>query len=277
MAAKEEVGGAGAPAEAAPEAGGAGAQAEAAPEAPKAAPPQGPVVLFRARRLQKEFEATEYVLAASAVATGSGFGMALLGIAPFTPPNPFMVGLLLAIVQARLAHIWTTRQLRAQVRRHVTELGQVEDSGVLVVSLHCDGGLKRKLRLSLPRAGESKPSFAEVMKQGRSFVFLDRKLGEVVAGEEALDALLNSERVIASEELSVTPFQEESQLEAEKVAQRLANLTQEHLKAMKGRDEVSALETLAQLRHHAQIIGGVILTSGLVICLGGRYAAEQYV
>jgi len=241
---------------------------------------QLPRVLWKAPALAKEMQATEHMLGVSAMATGSGLGMALLGIAPFTPPNPFMFGLFLAVMQVRLAHIWMTRQMRAQVRRHVTELVQVEGSldadskEALVIRMTSDGGLVRTLHLVAPDGEEKKPPFSDVTSQGCTFVFFDRGQGKSDF-KEALDAVLDSERVIQKEELEVTPFEEESQLEADKMVQRLTSLTREHLKGLKGKDEVAPAASLGQIRRSSQLSGAVILSAGVVIGIGGRIASEQ--
>lgn len=233
---------------------------------------EGPVVLWKAPPLKNEFGMTEHLLRVSAVASGSGLGMALLGIAPFTAPNPFMVGLLLAVMQVRLTHIWGTRTLRAQTRRHVTELVQTIESDDVLVTIQCDGGVIRKLRLRSPAGSEKKPSFADIMKQGRTYIFFDMDLGK--AEQPAFDELLSSKHVLVSEELLVTPFEEESKEEAEKMVQRLVALTHEDLKQIQGKDVVTPKRSLAGLRRSGQLLGGVVLTAGLLICLSGRYSAD---
>lgn len=235
------------------------------------APAEGPTVLWEAPMLTKPYEQTESLLGVSALASASGLGMALLGVAPFTAPNPFMFALLLAVIQVRLSHIWGSRMLRAQTRRHVTQVVQTIESDVLLVAITCDGGLVRKLRLVAPAGNEKKPSFAEVIKEGKTYIFFDKEFGK---GEQALEELLLSDRVIASEEFTVTPLGEEDQGEADKVVQRLSTLSREDLKKIQGKDAVAPKKSLAQLRRSAQMLGSVILTAGLILCLGGRYSAE---
>lgn len=250
------------------------ASEEAAQETAQEAAPEGPVVLWEAKPLEKEFQITESLLNVSALASGSGLGMALLGIAPFTPPNPFMFGLLLAVVQVRLTHIWSTRLLRGHTRRHVTKLEQTITPDSYLIAITCDGGLTRTLRLKEPASDDKKPkpTFAETIEQGSTYISFDKDLGK--AQLPAFNELMQSDRVIASEKIEVKPFEDESQEEAEKVVQRLSALSKEDLKKIQGKDGGAPKKSLASLRRSGQLLGSVILTSGLLICLSGRYSAE---
>lgn len=240
----------------------------------------GPRELWRARPVQKEYREVEEVLGISALATGSGLGLALLGVAPFTPPNPFMAAILLTILQVRVAHAWTLRQLQAQARRHVTKVelmsGDVENSEeALSVRISCDGGLTRTLALTAPSSSSAKPPVCDVMKNGVTFIFLDRELGD--AKDEALldAALLQSDRVISSESITVQPFEGEgSEDDALNTVQKLAALRKEDLARLATKEESSVPAQVSRLRGAAVMSGAIILTGGLVICLGGRHAAD---
>jgi len=183
-----------------------------------------------------------------------------------------MFGLLIAVTQVRIVHSWMTRQLRMQVRRHVTEL--VHDSESQEATFRCDGGLARTLHLA-PAApdGEAKPPFADVIKKGGTFVFFDDNLGKSDE-QEALDALLMGEgTVISSEELSIAVYEDESQQDAEKIMQRLINLTPAHLSRLPA--DRSPQQTLAQMIRTSQVSGLVIVAAGAVICFSGRARAAN--
>ncbi|CAK0804152.1 unnamed protein product [Prorocentrum cordatum] len=137
---------------------GAGPAGEA--QAPGAAADAGPRVLWRARGLEKQFGEVQSALDTSAAVSAGGFWMALMGIAPFTPPNMFMVAMVLAIMQVRLAHTWLTRQLHSQARRHVLEVEQsspYQSDGVAFtqLKLRCEGGLTRTLHLERAKTSGS--------------------------------------------------------------------------------------------------------------------------
>lgn len=227
--------------------------------------------------MTQELEATERSLGYSAAITGGGLGLGLLGVAPFAPPTPFMVGLLLAVLQVRVAHAWLSRQLRAQARRHVTELALAEpaaEGAAPVLQVRCDGGLSRTLRLAPSPEGASKPQLAEVLRSGHTFVFLDAARGSS-DDPEALDKVRNSECVITNEDVVVEPFPDESQEEANKMVQPLLSLTHEHLKKLGGKDSATPMASLADIERNAYLTGGVILAGGVVVCAGGRYTAAQ--
>lgn len=238
--------------------------------------PQEPVVLFRGPSLEKDFARTEQLLTNGAICTGSGLGMSLLGIAPFTPPNPFMFGLLLAVLQTRLAHAWMSRQLRAQLRRNVTEITlKAEADDILLVTLTHAGGVVRQVRLREASENDSKPSFREVLSDGgKSFTFIDVEAGEVL-DEEAFENLMNSDRIITGEDITVKSMAEESEEQAKKDIQRLSALTKMHLEKIKGKEGHPPKGGMALVRRSAQLTGSVILTGGLLICVGGRYTAEK--
>lgn len=216
------------------------------------------------------------MLGTSAFVSGCGLGMALLGVAPFTPPNPFMLGLVLAVLQVRLGHTWVTRQLYAQMRRNVLEVKQASGTvdGNVTLAVKCDGGLLRTIHLT-PASNSTavKPAFAELIQSGSTFVYLDQSNGQTEAAE-ALNALLSSSHTVASEDLSIDPYPEEPKLDAEKIVQSLAKLTVTDLKKLPDK-QPSPKASLAILRRRSQISAAVVATGGLVICLFGRYAAEQ--
>mmetsp|Transcript_6365 Transcript_6365/g.19225 ORF Transcript_6365/g.19225 Transcript_6365/m.19225 type:complete len:340 (-) Transcript_6365:249-1268(-) len=253
-------------------------QGESPPE------PDGARVLWRARALTQELQAAEASLVHSAAMSGCGLGLGLLGVAPFVPPTPFMAGLLLSVLQVRLAHVWLSRQLRAQARRHVTELALAEGHALtsegsaqpLVLVLKCDGGLSRTLRLSPgPAAVDgSKPALAEVLEAGRSFLFLDDALGSS-DDPEALKQISQSQGTIANEDITVEPFTDESQEDANKVVQPLLGLTRAHIQKMKGKDNVSPAASLANIQRTAYLTAGIILAGGATVFAGGRYTAAK--
>eukprot|EP00930_Biecheleria_cincta_P008773 TRINITY_DN110338_c0_g1_i1.p1 TRINITY_DN110338_c0_g1~~TRINITY_DN110338_c0_g1_i1.p1 ORF type:complete len:298 (-),score=49.98 TRINITY_DN110338_c0_g1_i1:129-1022(-) len=236
--------------------------------------PSGPRVLFTAPPMKKLASDTEGALSTSAICTAGGIGAALMGIAPFTPPNPFMIALLLSVVQVQFAHGWMLRQLWAQRRRHVLEVVQEEKDGITFVTIRCDGGLTRELKLESGPASGSTPSFADIATQGQSFMFLDRNLGEV-QDAEALDALLQTEQGLASEELTTEPVSGESKEEAGKFVQKFTDLTREHLKSIAGKDGGSPEQALNALIRSSQIAGIGFLLAGSTLGVMGRSSADQ--
>lgn len=241
--------------------------------------PSGPRILWTAPTLHPTFETAERAVGTYSVATGGGIGLALLGIAPHLAPNPFMVAMLLAAVQVHIAYAWQLRTLRAHLRRNVTELVRTEEvsgegenaASTTVLSVTCDGGVSRTLRLN---EGKGAPCFADVMRQTGHFIFIDRSAGQA-DDPEALDSLLNSDRIIDDEELNVEPVGEESQQEANKVVQRLAGLKASDLKTFSGAQSLPPNAALQQAARHSQVLAGVTLFGGAAICVGGRHEQSE--
>lgn len=209
--------------------------------------------------------------------------MALLGIAPFTPPNPFMIAVLLAVMQVRVAHVWLTRMLRAQVRRHVTELEAevveseaVPDSQqpVLLTKLRicCDGGLVRNLHLGKPKENETRATVKDIFEKGQSFVFLDQKLGSVT-DKQVLELILNSSLVVSHEELKVIAVDDESQEDTEKLVQKFTDLTTAYLKGT-SQSENSVFVQLEDMSRWAKASSLFFLSGGALLCIMGRRQAE---
>jgi len=235
--------------------------------------PSGPRVLFTAPPVTKLAGDAEGALKTGSILSAGGLAAGLLGVAPFTPPNPFMIGLLLSVLQVQFAHGWMLRQLWAQQRRHVLEIVEEQEgeNGPTLITIKCDGGLTRKLRLT-PR--DSSPSFADIVKEGRSFIFLDRKSGEAV-DLEALEALLQSERGIQSEEVIMEPVSGESPEEAGKLVQKFKDLTSEHLTKIADKCADSPKSALEGLIRNAQLTGAGILFFGSALGISGRMAADK--
>lgn len=238
--------------------------------------PSGPRVLFTGPPIKKIASDTESALTSSAICTAGGIGAALLGIAPFTSPNPFMIALLLSVVQVQFAHGWMLRQLWAQRRRHVLELVQEEKDGIMIVTLRCDGGLTRELKLESGPASGSTPSLADIATQGQSFMFFDRQAGDV-QDAEALDALLQTEQGVVSEELTTEPISGESKEEAGKFVQKFTDLTREHLKSIATKDGGSPEQALKALIRSSQLGGFFFLCAGSTLGVMGRMSADQVV
>jgi hypothetical protein len=239
-------------------------------EAAEEAPPE-PLVLFRAPSLGPDFDDATRLVNYSALGSAFGLGAALLGIAPFTAPNTFVVALMLAVVQVRLAHTWQMRVMRAQVRRHVEEVVQLPEGRISIRS----GNLKRTLQLSAATAAGEKPQLSEVLRHGHPFVFIDRKLGKVQA-QEALDAIFESDRAITSEDLDITVFEEETKDEADKVVQPLSKISSKELETISkkavGMDTPKA--AMAQASKSAITVAGVIVVAGGVLGISGRRQAN---
>lgn len=238
---------------------------EAASDAPR--------VLWEASRLTKEFEQAEHTVNMAAVASGGGIGAALLGIAPFTAPNPFMVALLIASFQVHLAHRWQMRQLNAQIRRHVLKVTEDEEGTLLILKF--DGNLTRSLRLTsgtVRSDDDKRPTLAEVFEQSKNIIYFDNGLGKSEA-QELLDAVIQSNRGIVKEELTIKPMHDEAEDELTKVVQRLDGLMKKDLEQL-AKSEASPPKTeLAKVVWSAQVVAGIILTGGIVIGVGGRSAA----
>jgi len=203
-------------------------------------------------------------------------GLGLLGIAPFTPPNPYMLGLLLAVFQVRLGHTITNRWLRAHARRHVTEVVLTEESvdadGVktLVLSVQCDGGLSRSLRASSAPAGSAQTLLADVLQHGGSLMCLDEALGSKT-DPEAFDRVLSSGCSLVTEEFNVKPYPDESQEEANKVTQSVLSLTRDQLKGAQSGDSITPDASLSQIDRRTQWTAWAITLGGVVIFASGRY------
>eukprot|EP00928_Gymnodinium_smaydae_P021089 TRINITY_DN18200_c0_g1_i1.p1 TRINITY_DN18200_c0_g1~~TRINITY_DN18200_c0_g1_i1.p1 ORF type:complete len:374 (+),score=94.78 TRINITY_DN18200_c0_g1_i1:77-1198(+) len=265
-------------------------KAEAAAEADAGQPDEGseassggeqrpPRVLWKAKPLDAAFGEAENVVNRSAFVSAGGLGLALLGIAPYTAPTPFLFALVLSTLQVRIAHAWQIRQLRAHLRRHVLELteefqpGEDEATTVLV---RCSGGLSRTLTLGGPAVeGKSRPPLADVLRLGDPFLHLDRGSGSA-EDEEALAALWQSSRTIADEELDIKNFEDESDKEANRVVQGLSVLTVQDLekleKAGAEKHGTSPKASIRQIARASQMVAGVILVGGGMIGAGGRLA-----
>lgn len=231
-----------------------------------------PRVLWKAPGISPTFAESEHALTVSTGATAGGLGLALLGIAPFTPPNPFMAALVIAVLQVRLGHEWVWRQMKANLRRHVTlltlEEGATDDSAsTLVLTIEYSGGLSRKLHLSPATDDEGKPTFKDVVQKGHAFLAFDQAIGSSDLQEE-LDAVLSSGHVIASESFSVEPIEEESQEEADRDIQRLSTLTKAELEKAGGKEGIlSPAKSLDAVARSSRILASVMLTGGTFICL----------
>eukprot|EP00927_Polykrikos_kofoidii_P084271 TRINITY_DN8832_c0_g1_i2.p1 TRINITY_DN8832_c0_g1~~TRINITY_DN8832_c0_g1_i2.p1 ORF type:complete len:383 (-),score=68.49 TRINITY_DN8832_c0_g1_i2:120-1268(-) len=240
--------------------------------------PAGPQVLWRAPPLKKQFAAAEQSITLCAGLSAGGLGLALLGLAPFAASNPFMIALLLASLQVRLAHAWQIRQLRAHFRRHVTEI--VETDGKLTVEF--DGGLERSLEFEDPsQSGETRPPLAAVIRYGHPFVYIDRDIGEAVNGDEALEAALSSEKVIKTEILDITTFEDEPLLEAQKIVQKLSVLTIRDLDLLAARQGtvvggtkrpvgLTPKASMKQMERSSKLFGIGMMSMGSVFFVGGR-------
>jgi len=234
---------------------------------------QGPLILWKARSLARELEATEQMLAYSAAAAGGGLGLAFLGIAAFTPPLWYMGGMVLAVFQVRLGHTWLIRLMRAQSRRHVTELtwSQDSESNDATLSIKFDGGLSRTLNLkSTAVAEDAQPPIKDMFGQGISFIYFDHKLGRS-ENKQAFDELLQSEHVLASENVSVKAFPDEAQNMAEKTVQHFLKLSRSHLETI-SKNDPSPRASLAQLVRFAQSSAAILTLGGVVMFAAGRNA-----
>mmetsp|Transcript_41376 Transcript_41376/g.81750 ORF Transcript_41376/g.81750 Transcript_41376/m.81750 type:complete len:357 (-) Transcript_41376:43-1113(-) len=232
-----------------------------------------PLILWKAQSLAKEFEETEKLVAYSAAAVGGGMGLAFLGIAAFTPPNWFMGGVVLAVFQVRLGHTWMTRLMQAHARRHVTELTCTRDSNGndVTLSIKFDGGLSRTLNLtSTAVAKDAEPPIKDIFGQGASFIYFDHKLGRS-ENSQAFEELLQSEYVVASESVDVTPFSDEAQNDAEKTVQHFKKLSRSHLEKI-SKSDPSPQAALAQLVRFAQSSAAVLTLGGAFMFVAGRNA-----
>jgi hypothetical protein len=262
---------------------------EAPPQQEEEAPPQNQDSsdqqqsrqLWQAKALDQQFARAEKTVGQSAFVVGGGLGLALLGIAPFTAPLPFMTALLLATVQARMAHTWQTRQLRAHLRRHVEELhteaaGSGEEPPPMLIA-KCGGGLTRRIHLTDQGESDARPSFADVISAGGNFIYFDKSLGSSES-EDAFNAVLESRHVIGKEELDITTFDEESVDEAQKLVQRLSTLTASELSGLRNASPPPPTESMGQVEVTSQRLAAVILAGGTAIFLGGRMTeASSYV
>lgn len=234
---------------------------------------QAPLTLWKARSLARELETTEQMLAYSAAAYGGGLGLAFLGIAAFTPPTWYMGGMVLAVLQVRLGHTWLTRMMRAHSRRHVTELTWSQDSNSndVTLSIKFDGGLSRTMTLTPTAvAKDAQPPIKDIFGQGTSFIYFDHTLGRS-ENKEAFEELLQSDHVLASEDLNVTTFPDEAQDDAEKTVQRFLKLSRSHLEKI-SKNDPSPKASLAQILRFAQSSGAVLTLGGVIVFIAGRNA-----
>jgi hypothetical protein len=240
--------------------------------------PAGPQVLWRAPPLKKQFAAAEQSITLCAGLSAGGLGLALLGLAPFAASNPFMIALLLVSLQVRIAHAWQIRQLRAHSRRHVTKIVGTEEK--LIIEF--DGGLERSLEFEDPsQSGETRPPLAAVIRYGHPFVYIDRDIGEAVNGDEALEAALSSEKVIKTEILDITTFEDEPQVEAQKIIQKLSVLTIGDLDLLAARQGtvvggtkrpvgLTPKASMKQMERSSKLFGIGMMSMGSVFFVGGR-------
>jgi len=234
---------------------------------------QGPLILWKARSLARELEETEKMLAYLAAAASGGLGLAFLGIAAFTPPTWYMGGVVLAVFQMRLGHTWLIRLMRAQSRRHVTELTWSQDSksNDVTLSIKFDGGLLRTLNLtSTAVAKDVQPPIKDIFGQGISFIYFDPKLGRS-EHKQAFNELLQSEHVLAGEHVNVKAFPDEAQDDAEKTMQHFLKLSRSHLEKIRKNDP-SPQASLAQLVRFAQSAAAILSLSGVIMFAAGRNA-----
>jgi len=242
-------------------------------------------VIWQSSTINPDFNETERILNVGAFATGSGLGFALLGVAPFTAPNPFMIGLLLAIVQVRLAHAFMVRQMRSQVRRHVEtievvkgplvgENGEKVDSAV--VKITCGGGLIRTLHLG-PETSDKRPPLKDVLGNGKLWLYLDKSIGgEPSDATYKLDDFLNSELGIQKEEVRFTSLlPEENEALALATIQELPKMDAEQLKKLEGKEVPGPRAAFGTIQQGARVSTLFILVGGGVICVGGRYSADR--
>merc|ERR1712227_1121914 len=160
-----------------------------------------------------------------------------------------MIAMMLAAVQVRLAHTWQTRILRTQVRRNVEEIVQVDADRITVRN---GNDLVRTLHLDSASASGEKPALSEVIRVCDPWIFIDRKQGTVEA-PDAFEALLQSDRAIASEDLDAKPFEGEPESETNQVVQSLAKISSEDLAkvAKAGPSAASPKATILQVSRSA--------------------------
>jgi len=228
--------------------------------------PDSPTVLFTAPSIRKDFDEAVRQVNMSAAISALGLGSALLGVAPFTPPNAFCFALMLAVVQVRLAHVWQTRMLRSHVRRHVEEIIQHDEGSIEIKS----GNLTRKLQLSAATAAGEKPQLNEVLEHGGPFVFIDQKGGKIEA-DSAFEAMLQSDRAITREDLDIKTFDGEHKQEADKVVQPLSKITSKDLPKItkQAKGMASPQVAISQTSRSAFSVSGVILIGGGIIGVAG--------
>mmetsp|Transcript_15362 Transcript_15362/g.33766 ORF Transcript_15362/g.33766 Transcript_15362/m.33766 type:complete len:323 (+) Transcript_15362:82-1050(+) len=225
-------------------------------------------VVWQAPALTPDFEQAEMTVSFSACAASLGMGLSLLGLAPHVAPGPFMAGILLAVLQVRVAYLLHIRGLRGQLRRHVTKATLSEDEkGAMTLSLLCDGNLTRVLSLA-PASSETetKPSVGKVLRQG-FFVYIDRELEK---GEwPKMEELLKSDHVVVEESMAIEPLGDEPLDEA--------NKRKVPLRALELRDGIAPSPKLSmdQLSKLAQVTAAILMCGGLAIYVSGqRQAAE---
>jgi len=234
--------------------------------------PVPPSTVWRSPSIMQEFQDAEATLTRAAAISYVGFGCAFLGIAPFSPPNPFMGGLLLASMNVLWTYGYQLRQIRVHLRRNVTEIQREVLAGNadgMRVTVTCDGELVRTIDLV---SGETRPTFASIVK-ARGFLHLDRTTG-TCDESDLLDKVLESELIIEKETFTVAPVGEEAQEEADKIVTSLAALTTGDVETMASAQQLSAGQAIGQVAHLSQAFAGIILTGGMVIGIGGRMSSD---
>jgi len=252
--------------------------------------PPLPRVLFRAPSMKSNRINAEDALARSAAVQSCGLGLAFLGIAPFTPPSPFMVGLLLAAFQVQTVYTWQLRQVRINARRHIVEISDVSaeegKDALSVVKIVCDG-VTRRLHVSSQDSVEaarkssrakvgdiikSPQKLGDIIKSGH-FVSLDHKGGEK-RDAEALETLLSSDVVITKENVEFEYFPSEVKLEADKMTTRLGDLKLSEIKQMDGAAARDVGTQFEKINLGAQLTAGIVGVGGTVLFVLARRQAN---
>eukprot|EP00929_Paragymnodinium_shiwhaense_P051999 TRINITY_DN26081_c0_g1_i5.p1 TRINITY_DN26081_c0_g1~~TRINITY_DN26081_c0_g1_i5.p1 ORF type:complete len:325 (+),score=26.07 TRINITY_DN26081_c0_g1_i5:73-1047(+) len=194
-------------------------------------------LIFKTFLLWPHFLDAKRKVDACAVIAGSGLGLALLGVAPYTAPTPFLLAVFLAVVQVRLTHAVQVRQLRAHLRRHVEAL-RVKPKGESSTELTivCSGALVRVLHLvDAGRYDDHKPPIKDILKHGASWIAIGRapEYDDDYNDKERFQALFSSSKIVQEEELIIGCSDDESIKEAKKGIQRLDRLTREDIEAVK--------------------------------------------
>ncbi|CAE7421251.1 unnamed protein product [Symbiodinium pilosum] len=204
-----------------------------------------------------------------------GVGSAFMGIAPFTSPNLYMIGLLLAIVQVHFGYAFMQKIYWTQRRRYVLEIEREEDdSGVVKVAVKCDAKLTRRFRLTQEAASGQKPSLADIIAKGGIFMFVD-KASSSIDQSEMLDELLKSDRGITEEQVKAESVMGETEEQSLRIVQKFADLTREHLDKIPEKDNTtSPQEGLQQLESSAQRVGAGFMVGGLLIWVLCDWSAQ---
>lgn len=232
-------------------------------------------VLFTAKTPEKPAEDTKKAIRHATMLMAGGMGSAFMGMAPFASPNFFMIGLLAAMVQVHFGYGYMQRIYWTQRRRYVLKMERTEDaSGVVTVTVNCDAGVTRKLKLADEAPTGSKPSLKDIIEKGGTFMFIDKKAGEI-HDPEMLDTLLQSDRGIREEEVTAEPVMEETKEQSLRIVQQFKDLTREHLDKIPEQDNKSSpQEGLRQLERTAQIVGSGCMVGGLLIWALGDWSAQ---